>query len=95
MSRTDKDKPSKFQIKEQREVYGENHIDYHEVTWRRYKGHGKMIQEEKHRKDSLYSVEDGYWDWEDERCLRCGDDLSGLAHPHNCRGPVPFDWEDN
>lgn len=25
-------------------------------------------------------------------CLRCGSDLSGLAHPHNCSGPESFDW---
>lgn len=29
---------------------------------------------------------------EGDDCLRCGQNVAGLAHPHSCPGPVPFDW---
>jgi hypothetical protein len=26
-------------------------------------------------------------------CLRCDARVDGLAHPHNCPGPQPYDWD--
>jgi hypothetical protein len=26
-------------------------------------------------------------------CLRCGDNLAGLRHPHNCSGSGATDWD--
>ncbi len=30
-----------------------------------------------------------------DHCLRCGDNVAALAHPHNCPGAPAFGWLDS
>lgn len=67
MSKTDKTKPAKYQIEEQRQRHGDHHILWSEVAWRRYKGEGEWMRGIAHRKDHFFSIDEGLDDWYDEQ----------------------------
>lgn len=68
MSKTDKTKPPKVQIAESKAKHGEAHINWHtDVTFRRYKGDGEYIAEQRGRK--WVDHKDNYDGW---HCPNCG-----------------------